>query len=70
MSFKQKIVCHESVWGTGLTWNRPLGLRGFSLAANRLGGALIPVFHTWEIHRNKRESLKILLGRASLPCAV
>ena len=70
ISSKQKIVRRGSVWGTGLTGNRPLGLRGFILAVNRLGGALFSFFHPWELHTNKRESLKNLLGRASLPCAV
>lgn len=55
MPSKQKIVRRGSVWGTGLTGNRPLGLRDFSLAVNRLGGALFSVFHPWEFHTNKKE---------------
>ena len=38
MPSKQKIVRRGSVWDAGLTGNRPLGLRGFSLAVNTLGG--------------------------------
>ena len=70
MPSKQKIVRRGSVRGTRLNGNLSLVLRGFILAVNKLGGALFSVFHPWELHTNKRESLKILLGRASLPCAV
>ena len=49
MPSKQKIVHHESVWGTGLTGNRSLGLRGFILAVNRLGGGTFLCFSSLEV---------------------
>ena len=69
MPSKQKIVRRGSVRGTRLNGNLSLVLRGFILAVNKLGGHF-SLFFILGSSTNKRESLKILLGRARLPCAV
>lgn len=70
MPSKQKIVRRGSVWGTGWNGNRPLVLRGYILAVNRLFGGHFSLFFILGSSTQIRENLETLLGRASLPCAV